>query len=66
MAVCPSRKATTIRLAVYIPTLAGGGAERIMLRLAEDFAARGYGVDLLLKRRRGAYERQLPSGVRII
>ncbi|MDN5871347.1 MAG: glycosyltransferase [Nitrococcus sp.] len=57
---------TSIKLAVYIPTLAGGGAERVMLRLAGELAGRGYRVDLLLKRRRGAYEGQLPSGVRII
>ncbi|MDN5851011.1 MAG: glycosyltransferase, partial [Nitrococcus sp.] len=37
-----------------------------MLRLAGEFAARGYTVDLLLQRRRGAYEEQLPSGVRVI
>ncbi|MDN5872336.1 MAG: glycosyltransferase, partial [Nitrococcus sp.] len=50
----------------FIPTLAGGGAERIMLRLAGELAARGYSVDLLLMRRRGVYEGQLPSSVRII
>lgn len=53
-------------LAIYIPTLAGGGAERSMLRLAADWVSRGYKVDLVLNRIKGEYESHLPAGVRVI
>ncbi|KEZ78483.1 glycosyltransferase [Salinisphaera hydrothermalis] len=42
-------------IAFYIPTLAGGGAERVMLRLADEFARRGHRVDLVVNREQGAY-----------
>lgn len=54
------------RIAIYIPTLAGGGAELSMLRLAGALAERGYPVDLLLNRRRGPYLDRIPSGVHVV
>lgn len=42
-------------LAVVIPDLRGGGAERVMVILANHFAARGHKVDLVLGRAVGAY-----------
>ncbi|MES1925756.1 glycosyltransferase [Salinisphaera sp. T31B1] len=53
-------------LAIYIPTLAGGGAELSMLRLAGALAERGYRVDLLLNRRRGAYVARIPAEVNVV
>ena len=38
------------RLAIFLPALYGGGAERTMLKLAGGLAARGYPVDLVLAR----------------
>ncbi len=35
-------------IAIFLPTLHGGGAERVLLDLAADFAARGHAVDLVL------------------
>lgn len=42
-------------IALFVRDLRGGGAERVMRDLANDFAARGYVVDLLLLRAQGAY-----------
>lgn len=35
-------------IAIYVPSLRGGGAERIMVILANGMAARGHRVDLVL------------------
>lgn len=50
-------------LAFYLPQLAGGGAERVVLALAEAFAGRGHAVDLVLGRRTGALAGAIPFGV---
>lgn len=54
------------RLALFMPSLAGGGAERIMLNLAAGFVARGYAVDLVLASAIGEYRNDVPGGVRCI
>ena len=36
------------RLAIFLPGLYDGGAERTLLNLAEGIAARGFAVDLVL------------------
>lgn len=51
-------------LAILLPDLAGGGAERSMLLLAGAFVAQGRRVDLVLERLRGGYVDQVPAGVR--
>ncbi|MGB7754550.1 MAG: glycosyltransferase [Salinisphaera sp.] len=51
-------------IAMYVPTLAGGGAERVMLKLAGELVRRGYQVDFVLNKRQGAYADQLPVGLR--
>lgn len=55
-----------LRIALYVPSLAGGGAESSMLRLAGALVETGYAVDLLLNRRDGAYAEEIPAGVRVI
>lgn len=52
------------KLAIFIPALLGGGAERVMLHLARGFAERGHGVDLVFARSEGAYE--VPVSVRSV
>ena len=37
-------------LALFVKSLSGGGAQRVMLSLAEQFAARGHRIDLVLAR----------------
>ncbi len=44
---------TQKRLAIFLPSLAGGGAEKSMLRLASGLARRGYALDLVLARAEG-------------
>ena len=41
------------RFALLIPSMRAGGAERVTLILAREFAARGYAVDLLLAQKEG-------------
>ena len=54
------------RIAIFLQDLAGGGAERIMLRLAGGFSAKGKSVDLVLVRAEGPYLADLPTGVRLV
>lgn len=53
-------------LAIFVPNLCGGGAERAMVNLARGFSERGISVDLVLVRAEGAYLNQVPSGIRIV
>jgi glycosyltransferase involved in cell wall biosynthesis len=55
-----------LKIALFIPTLDGGGAERVMLLLAEEFLVRGYQADLLLANAVGPYLKQIPSKIRLI
>ncbi|MCZ6801730.1 MAG: glycosyltransferase [Nitrospirae bacterium] len=54
------------RLALFIPSLAGGGVARFTLNLAKSFASRGHKIDLLLCRVAGPYLDQIPEGVTIV
>ncbi|WP_404417929.1 glycosyltransferase [Brevundimonas vesicularis] len=53
-------------VAIYIPSLRGGGAERVMVTLANGFAARGHRVDLVLVKTEGPYLKEVADNVRII
>ena len=50
-------------LAIFLPNLNGGGAERAMLNLASTFSQQGVRVDLVLLAREGAYIDQLPKSI---
>ena len=54
------------RVALYLPSLRGGGAERVMLGIATGLADRGMSIDLVLVRAEGEYLNQVPEGVRLI
>jgi glycosyltransferase involved in cell wall biosynthesis len=54
------------QLAIFLPALYGGGAERTLLKLAVGIAARGYKVDLVLARTEGPYLAEVPRTVRIV
>jgi glycosyltransferase involved in cell wall biosynthesis len=54
------------RLAIFLPGLYDGGAERTLLNLAEGIAARGFPVDLVLARAEGPYMAEIPGSVRVI
>jgi glycosyltransferase involved in cell wall biosynthesis len=54
------------RIALFLPSLAGGGAERVFVQLANEFARSGRRVDLILLRREGAYLSHLDQRVRMV
>ena len=54
------------RLALFLPTLDDGGAERVMLQLAASFSARGHDVDLVLAIPGGPLDAQVPQGPRVV
>lgn len=54
------------RIAFFLPSLRGGGAERTMINLAKGFAERGYAVDLVLVKAEGPYLSEVPSDIRVV
>ncbi len=54
------------KVAFFLTSLDGGGAERVMLNLAAGFQARGFAVDLILGKSVGPYLKQIPPGVQLI
>jgi glycosyltransferase involved in cell wall biosynthesis len=54
------------RVAVYLPSLAGGGAERTFLTLAEGLAHRGWCVDLVVADPTGPLLPQVSPDVRLV
>lgn len=57
-----------MRVAVFVGTLRGGGAERSAVALANELSARGHSVDLVLVRAEGTYLDQgmVSSTVRVV
>lgn len=54
------------RLALFLPSLAGGGAEKIMLNLASEFIKKGYAVDVVVSKATGVYLSSVPANARIV
>lgn len=54
------------RLAIFLPGLYGGGAERTTLNLAQGLAGRGYDVDLVLAQAEGPYLAEVPESMRLV
>jgi glycosyltransferase involved in cell wall biosynthesis len=54
------------RLALFMPSFRGGGAERVMLNLAGGFAAGGLAVDVLVAQREGPLADQLDRRARVV
>lgn len=57
---------TSQPIALFLPTLGGGGAERVMVTLANGLAARGERVDLVLASARGPYLQDVSAAVRVV
>jgi len=57
---------TLQRLAIFLPNLEGGGAERTMLNLAKGLSARGYVVDLVLAQADGPYITDVPESINLV
>lgn len=60
----PSRRTPGRRVAIVIPTLGGGGAERVSILLSSGLLHHGYEVDLLLRDLVCSYPNDIPAGVR--
>lgn len=54
------------KIALFIPSLAGGGAERVFVNLANEFARRGINVNLVLAKKEGPYLKNVSENVKII
>lgn len=53
-------------IAFFMPTLGGGGAERVTMALARGMAARGYRVSLLVAVATGSLAREVPRNVSLV
>lgn len=60
------RQKSRRKLALFLPNLGGGGAERVALRLVQDWSARGHNVDLILLRAEGELLDLVPEGVQVV
>ncbi len=56
----------TAPIAFFLPTLCGGGAERVVLNLAQGMTDRGYRIDLVVATAEGAFLDQVPPAVRLV
>ncbi len=54
-----------MKVALFVPSLEGGGAEKVMVYLTRRFTELGFAVDLVLVRAVGSYLAEVPAGVRI-
>jgi glycosyltransferase involved in cell wall biosynthesis len=54
------------RVALFVPSLRGGGAERQMLNLAAGLSQRGYATDLVLAQALGPHMSDVPETVRLV
>ncbi len=52
-------------IALFVPNLEGGGAERMMVNLANNFADKGYCVDFVLVKKSGPYVKLVDKKVKI-
>ncbi len=59
--LCPPK-----RLALFVPSMRAGGAERVTLILAREIAARGHAVDLLLAQAEGPHLAEVHESVRVV
>jgi glycosyltransferase involved in cell wall biosynthesis len=53
-------------IALFLPSMRGGGAERMMMNLARGFAGIGLQVDLVLAKAEGPYLSEVPECVRVV
>lgn len=53
-------------ISLFLPRLSAGGAERVLIAIAEEIAKRGYRCDLVTAAAGGRWEQRVPNGVRHI
>ena len=54
------------RIAIFLPDLKGGGAERVAVNLANNFANRGYQVEIVLLSASGQFISELHKNIKVI
>ncbi len=54
------------KIAFFIPSLRGGGAERVFVNLANEFSKRDFDVDLVLVQKEGPYLKEVNKNVNIV
>ena len=54
------------KISLFLPSLSGGGAERVFVNLANEFTNRGLKVDLILAKKEGPYLKDISEKVNII
>ncbi|MEM2567684.1 MAG: glycosyltransferase [Candidatus Bathyarchaeia archaeon] len=59
-------KRQTPKIAIFLPSLRGGGAERVMVNLARGFYEQGLIVDLVLAKAEGPYLSEVSPGIRTV
>jgi glycosyltransferase involved in cell wall biosynthesis len=57
---------TTRRIALFMPSFRGGGAERVLLTLAQGLAEQNMAVDLVVAQNEGPFVSQIPPAVRVV
>jgi len=57
---------TESRIAIVLPDLRGGGAERLHVMMAREWLARGFDVDFVLLRRDGDLLKIVPPNARVV
>ncbi len=55
-----------MKIALYVPSLRGGGAERVMVHLANGFVSLGHHVDLVLAQAEGPYLKDVDARARLV
>lgn len=54
------------KIALYIPNLNTGGAEKVFVNLANSFCSKGYNVDILLTNEEGDFLKELNPKIKVI
>lgn len=55
-----------MRAGLFVPSLCGGGAERVMVNLARGLSERGIQVDVVLAKAQGVFLAHVPCGARVV
>lgn len=61
-----NEKESSRKIALFLPSLRGGGAERVMVTLARGFVERGLTVDFVLAKAEGPFIKEVPAAVRVV
>jgi glycosyltransferase involved in cell wall biosynthesis len=57
---------TSEKISIYLPTLSAGGAERVMVNLANGLSEKGYDIELVVGNREGGFAGELEASVSVV